>query len=97
VNISLTPELEKYVQDKVESGLYTSADFAKRLLDYSVHAPTVYFPLMVPECLLIEPIVSEHKILIKTILDIDKIKLSYLVFTATVPQSGLYRINTIVR
>jgi glycine dehydrogenase subunit 2 len=39
----------------------TALDFAKRLLDYSVHAPTVYFPLMVPECLLIEPTETECK------------------------------------
>jgi len=36
-------------------------DFAKRLLDYGVHAPTTYFPLLVPECLLIEPTESETK------------------------------------
>ena len=30
-------------------------DFAKSLLDYDFHAPTTYFPLLVPECLLIEP------------------------------------------
>lgn len=36
-------------------------DFAKRLLDYGVHAPTTYFPLLVPECLLIEPTESEDK------------------------------------
>jgi len=34
-------------------------DFAKRLLDYGHHAPTTYFPLLVPECLLIEPTESE--------------------------------------
>ncbi len=34
-------------------------DFAKRLLDYGYHAPTTYFPLLVPECLLIEPTESE--------------------------------------
>ena len=34
-------------------------DFAKRLLDYGVHAPTTYFPLLVPECFLIEPTESE--------------------------------------
>lgn len=34
-------------------------DFAKRLLDYGVHAPTIYFPLLVPECFLIEPTESE--------------------------------------
>lgn len=36
-------------------------DVAKRLLDYGYHAPTVYFPLMVPECLLIEPTETESK------------------------------------
>jgi glycine dehydrogenase subunit 2 len=36
-------------------------DFAKRLLDYGFHAPTVYFPLLVPECLLIEPTETESK------------------------------------
>lgn len=36
-------------------------DIAKRLLDYGVHAPTVYFPLIVKECLLIEPTESESK------------------------------------
>ena len=36
-------------------------DFAKRLLDYGFHAPTTYFPLIVPECLLIEPTETESK------------------------------------
>ncbi len=36
-------------------------DFAKRLLDYGYHAPTIYFPLLVPECLLIEPTETETK------------------------------------
>ena len=36
-------------------------DFAKRLLDYGVHAPTTYFPLLVPECLLIEPTETESQ------------------------------------
>ena len=36
-------------------------DFAKRLLDYEQHAPTTYFPLLVPECLLIEPTENESK------------------------------------
>ncbi|MCG6868086.1 MAG: aminomethyl-transferring glycine dehydrogenase subunit GcvPB [Gammaproteobacteria bacterium] len=39
----------------------TAADFGKRLLDFGFHAPTTYFPLMVPECLLIEPTESEAK------------------------------------
>ncbi len=36
-------------------------DFAKRLLDHGHHAPTTYFPLLVPECLLIEPSETEDK------------------------------------
>jgi glycine dehydrogenase subunit 2 len=34
-------------------------DIAKRLLDYGFHAPTIYFPLGVPEALLIEPTETE--------------------------------------
>ena len=34
-------------------------DIAKRLLDYGCHAPTTYFPLLVPECFLIEPTETE--------------------------------------
>ena len=41
-----------------ETGV-TAMDFAKRLLDYGFHAPTTYFPLLVPECLLIEPTETE--------------------------------------
>lgn len=36
-------------------------DVAKRLLDYGIHAPTVYFPLTVDECMLIEPTETESK------------------------------------
>jgi len=39
----------------------TAMDFAKRLLDYGYHAPTTYFPLIVPECFLIEPTETESK------------------------------------
>ncbi|MES0328349.1 MAG: aminomethyl-transferring glycine dehydrogenase subunit GcvPB, partial [Gammaproteobacteria bacterium] len=39
----------------------TAMDFAKRLLDLGYHAPTTYFPLLVPECLLIEPTETEAK------------------------------------
>ncbi|MEL7537267.1 MAG: aminomethyl-transferring glycine dehydrogenase subunit GcvPB [Pseudomonadota bacterium] len=37
----------------------TAMDVAKALLDYDMHAPTTYFPLLVPECLLIEPTETE--------------------------------------
>jgi len=36
-------------------------DIAKALLDYNIHAPTVYFPLVVPEALMIEPTESETR------------------------------------
>lgn len=39
----------------------SAMDFAKSLLDYGFHAPTTYFPLLVPECLLIEPTETEAK------------------------------------
>lgn len=51
--LSLSPEKKKY-------GI-TAMDLAKRLLDYGFHAPTTYFPLLVPECLLIEPTETECK------------------------------------
>lgn len=39
----------------------SAMDLAKRLLDSGFHAPTTYFPLLVPECLLIEPTETECK------------------------------------
>ena len=36
-------------------------DIAKRLLDYGFHAPTVYFPLIVPEAFMIEPTETENR------------------------------------
>lgn len=41
-------------------------DFAKALLDRGMHAPTTYFPLIVPECLLIEPTETESKQMLDT-------------------------------
>ncbi|MEZ5464918.1 MAG: aminomethyl-transferring glycine dehydrogenase subunit GcvPB [Lysobacteraceae bacterium] len=45
---------------KKQSGI-TALDFSKALLDHEIHAPTNYFPLLVPECLLIEPTETESK------------------------------------
>ena len=42
------------------NGVHT-ADVAKRLLDYGFYAPTIYFPLIVPEALMIEPTETESK------------------------------------
>nr|VFK13523.1 MAG: glycine dehydrogenase (decarboxylating) beta subunit [Candidatus Kentron sp. LPFa]VFK26997.1 MAG: glycine dehydrogenase (decarboxylating) beta subunit [Candidatus Kentron sp. LPFa] len=47
-------------QQKAKLGI-NATDFAKRLLDYGQHAPTTYFPLLVPECFLIEPTETESK------------------------------------
>jgi glycine dehydrogenase subunit 2 len=45
---------------KREHGI-SALDVAKRLMDYGFHPPTVYFPLVVPEALMIEPTESEAK------------------------------------
>jgi len=45
---------------KKEFGI-TATDIAKRLIDYGFHPPTIYFPLNVPECLMIEPTETESK------------------------------------
>ncbi len=45
---------------KQQLGIKT-LDLAKRLLDYGVHPPTVYFPLIVDEALLVEPTETETK------------------------------------
>jgi glycine dehydrogenase subunit 2 len=45
---------------KREHGVAT-LDVAKRLMDYGFHPPTVYFPLVVPEALMIEPTETEPK------------------------------------
>jgi glycine dehydrogenase subunit 2 len=39
----------------------SAMDVAKRLLDFGYHAPTVYFPLVVPEAIMIEPTETESK------------------------------------
>jgi len=45
---------------KREHGI-TALDIAKRLMDYGFHPPTIYFPLIVPEALMIEPTETETK------------------------------------
>ncbi|MGE5690100.1 MAG: aminomethyl-transferring glycine dehydrogenase subunit GcvPB [Pseudomonadota bacterium] len=45
---------------KREHGI-TALDVAKRLMDYGFHPPTVYFPLVVPEALMIEPTETEAR------------------------------------
>jgi glycine dehydrogenase subunit 2 len=45
---------------KKEHGI-SALDVAKRLMDYGFHPPTIYFPLIVPEALMIEPTETEAK------------------------------------
>jgi len=45
---------------QADKGIH-ALDIAKALLDYGFHAPTIYFPLTVKECLMIEPTETENK------------------------------------
>ncbi len=49
-------QADKYVDKGVRA-----LDIAKRLLDFGVYAPTIYFPLIIKECMLFEPTESESK------------------------------------
>lgn len=60
-NRRATHEFIVTVKNQAKELGVTATDFAKRLLDYDYHAPTTYFPLLVPECLLIEPTETEAK------------------------------------
>lgn len=58
------------LKDK-QSGV-TTMDVAKRLLDYGYHAPTIYFPLLFHESLMIEPTENESKETIDAFIDVMK-------------------------
>ena len=48
------------IQKEKMNGVHTT-DVAKRLLDYGFYAPTIYFPLIVPEAIMIEPTETENR------------------------------------
>ena len=48
----------------------TTMDVAKRLLDYGYHAPTIYFPLLFHEAMMIEPTENESKETIDSFIDV---------------------------
>jgi len=54
-----------------EKGIKT-LDIAKRLLDYGYHAPTIYFPLIVPEAIMIEPTETESQETLDAFIDAMK-------------------------
>lgn len=60
------------LRDEKKTWGITAMDIAKRLLDYDFHAPTTYFPLLVPECLLIEPTETESKATLDQFIDAMK-------------------------
>ena len=62
------PQGERCMHEFVASGAKLKAergvsamDVAKRLLDFGYHSPTVYFPLTVPEAIMVEPTETESK------------------------------------
>jgi glycine cleavage system P protein (glycine dehydrogenase) subunit 2 len=62
-NASVEPTLHECVLThdlETRSGVSTT-DIAKRLLDFGIHPPTIYFPLTVPNALMIEPTETEDR------------------------------------
>ena len=55
-------------------------NISKKLLDYGIHAPTTYFPLIIPEALMIEPTESEPLESIDELIDAFK-EISNLAYT----------------
>jgi glycine dehydrogenase subunit 2 len=55
--------MHEFVAKGVPAGVsgVRTLDVAKRLIDYGFHPPTVYFPLIVPEALMVEPTETESK------------------------------------
>lgn len=75
-------------------------DIAKRLLDYGIHPPTIYFPLTIKECMLIEPTESESKFTLdffaETMQKIEKEILENPEIIKTAPQSlSVTRLNEV--
>lgn len=56
---------------KKETGV-TALDVAKALLDYGIHPPTMYFPLIIPEALMIEPTETESRETLDEVIGIFK-------------------------
>ena len=50
----------------------TAADIAKGLIEHGIHPPTVYFPLIVPECLMVEPTETETQAVLDEFIDVMK-------------------------
>ena len=69
--VYLIQPIAVYLKDK-STGV-TTMDVAKRLLDYGFHAPTIYFPLLFHEAMMIEPTETESKETIDEFINIMRI------------------------
>ncbi len=58
-------------KNQSEQGVHT-INIAKRMMDYGIHPPTVYFPLIANEAIMIEPTESESKAVLDNFVDIMK-------------------------
>ena len=74
---------------KQELGVKT-LDLAKRMLDYRVHPPTVYFPLLVDEAMLFEPTETETKETIDAFAEVMRELLAEAVRDPTIAQGAPY-------
>ena len=63
---------EEYGGDRHAPEHATTLDVAKRLLDYGYHAPTIYFPLLFHESLMIEPTETESKETLDAFIEVMK-------------------------
>jgi len=65
--------MHEFVFDGLKDNDYVKTlDIAKRLLDYGIHAPTIYFPLIYKQALMIEPTEAESKIMLDHFIDVMK-------------------------
>ncbi len=79
---------------KRENGV-RALDLAKALLDHGFMAPTIYFPLLVPECLMIEPTETESKETLDAFVD-DAARRSSRPPSAIPKRSSTRPVNTVV-
>ena len=63
---------DEFGGDHHDANHVTTLDVAKRLLDYGFHAPTIYFPLLFHEALMIEPTETESKETLDDFIDVMK-------------------------
>jgi len=70
-----THEFTITLKKQAKNNHVSAMDFAKRLLDLGYHAPTTYFPMLITECLLIEPTETETKEVLDGFMDaLEQIK-----------------------